>query len=52
MNFEGRKSLRRKEAVERQEAWAKLPVEEKLAVLDKRPGESKKQRAKLAKEKK
>lgn len=49
MNFPRRVELRQKQAKERQEAWAKLTPQEQLAHLDKRPGESKRQRERLAK---
>jgi hypothetical protein len=39
--------LKRKEAMERQEAWSKLTPEQQLKALDSRPGESKRQRARL-----
>lgn len=41
------KDLRIKEAAERQEAWSKLTPEAQLKALDSRPGESKRQRARL-----
>lgn len=43
-----RKTLR-KEALERQKKWDELSSQQQLLELDKRPGESKKQRAKIQK---
>ncbi len=40
---------RRKAAAERQKVYDSLTVEEKLARLDQRPGESKRERARLGK---
>jgi hypothetical protein len=42
-------SLRQKEAIERQAEYDKLTLEQKLERLDRKPGKSAKQRAKLAK---
>lgn len=44
---EARKVERRKEAEARNSAWAKLSVKEKLSSLDRRRGNSKKQKARL-----
>lgn len=44
-----RKAFRQKEANERQEAYDKLSLQQKLEQLDRKPGESKKQRARLLK---
>ncbi len=43
------KSFRQKEALQRQQQYDTLSVELKLELLDRRPGESKKQRARLKK---
>lgn len=43
------KIRKRTEAVERQAAWAALSKEEKLAILDRRQGASRRQRERLAK---
>lgn len=40
--------LKRKEAAERLRSWTKLTPEAQLKALDRRPGESKRQRARLA----
>lgn len=42
-----RKRERKEQASQRQENWSKLSIEQKLKELDFRPGESKKERAKL-----
>jgi hypothetical protein len=42
------KKQKRKEAVERNEAWSKLSLKEKLVELDKRPGKQTKQRKRLS----
>ena len=41
------KEMRVREAAERLEAWQKLTPEQQLKALDSRPGESKRQRARL-----
>jgi D-mannonate dehydratase len=43
------KSFRQTEAAERQAEYDKLSLEQKLEMLSRKPGESKKQRAKLTK---
>jgi hypothetical protein len=45
--LKGNKARKRAEAVERQSAWANLSPKQQLAELDRRPGESKKQRARI-----
>jgi hypothetical protein len=45
-----RRAERRADAVIRQQSWICLTPEEKLADLDRRPGESKRERARLQKE--
>jgi len=46
---DARKNKRQVEAEQRNSNWAKMSPENKLAELDKRPGQSKKQRARLNK---
>ena len=48
-NFPGRKAKRKKEAEERQKKWNALTIPEKLLLLTKRPGKSKKEREALSK---
>lgn len=43
-----RKEIKRKEAEQRNNEWAKLTPEQQLKELEKRPGNSAKQRKKLA----
>lgn len=45
--LKGNNTRKRTEATERQKEWAKLNPKQQLAELDKRPGESKKQRARI-----
>ncbi len=49
MNFPYRKKQRRDEAVKRREEYSKLSKKEKLADLDRRPGKSARERARLEK---
>lgn len=46
-NFPRNRQRKQKEAKERQVEWDSLSLEKKLKELDKRPGESKKEKAKL-----
>lgn len=46
--LKGNKARKLAEATERQEAWTTLTPKQQLAELDRRPGESKKQRARIA----
>jgi len=48
MKKSDRKEVRRREAIERNEAWASLTPEEQLAHLDKHNLRAKRQRARLA----
>ena len=47
-NFTGRKEQRRREADERVEARKGRTVEEQLALIEERPGESRKEKEKLS----
>lgn len=52
MNFPGRKKTRHEEAIERNEAWAKLSPQQQLQELDKRFGKDQgasRQRKRLSK---
>jgi len=46
--LKGNRNRKRSEAAVRQQEWANLSLKQQLAELDKRPGECKKQRAKIA----